>query len=90
MSNFLFFPFNQFVLFYENIIYLTFSIIASIFFFIFLKKKYYNKLNLNIFAFILLFFTFIELFVFSNLQWALPEGFYKNEFSNLNFKKKFN
>jgi hypothetical protein len=87
LSNFLSFPFNKFPLFYENIIYLTFSTIAFIFFFIFLKKKYYIKFNLNIFSFILLFFTFIELFVFSNLQWALPEGFYKNEFSNSNFKK---
>ena len=35
----------------------------------------------------MLFFTFIELFLFSNLQWALPEGYYPKENSTLGFKK---
>lgn len=87
LSNFLFFPFDKFVLFYENIIYFIFFIVGFLFFFIFLKKRYFKILNKNTFPLILLFLTFIELFLFSNLQWALPEGFYKNENSTLGFKK---
>lgn len=85
-SNSLFFPFNKILLFYENIIYFFFSILAFLFFFIFLKKKYYNKFKINIFCFFIFFFTFLELFLFNNLQWALPQGFYPKESSSLSFK----
>ena len=85
-SNLLFFPLNKILLFYESIIYFFFSILAFLFFFIFLKKKYHNKFNINFFCFFILFFTFLELFLFNNLQWALPKGFYPNESSVLGFK----
>jgi hypothetical protein len=86
-SNLLFFPFNKILLFYDSIIYFFFSILAFLFFFIFLKKKYYNKFDINIFCFLILFFTFLELFLFNNLQWALPQGFYSKESSALSFKE---
>ena len=67
---------------------LSFIIIYSLVRFeIFFK---YIKKNKNIFLFLIVFLTFSELFFLTNIQWAIPHGFYDGGYKKLDLKPKYN
>ncbi len=44
----------------------------------------------NFFLHIVLILTFSEMFLISNIQWAIPHNYYENGFEKLNLKKNYN
>lgn len=68
------FPFREYVLLHSSYVYSIYLFLSVIFLIIILRKKiiFFNIL------FGIFFLSSLELFLFSNLQWALPSGFYKS------------
>ncbi len=78
---------------YKNFIYPFFFIISFIFLIYFLKSKFIKKVllkKINIYLSFILIVSFLELFFLSNIQWAIPSGYYDNGFKKLNLKKNYN
>jgi len=78
LSQILPFPLKEYVDLHSSYIY-SFYLILSLIFLVL-----YFKLRSNLFSFLILGFILLsslELFLFSNIQWAIPSGFYKTNFS---------
>ena len=74
------FPFREYVLLHSSYIYSIYLFLSAFFLIIILRVKI---LSCNILLIGILILSSLELFLFSNLQWALPSGFYKSSSSIL-------
>jgi hypothetical protein len=85
-------PFNYIPILYKHYVYLIFLVIFFIFFFIYLKEFQITK-NLFFFknfCYVVIFFSITELFLLSNIQWAIPYNYYQNGFEKLGLVKNYN
>jgi hypothetical protein len=85
-------PFNYIPILYKHYVYLIFLIIFFIFFIIYLKEFQITK-NLFFFknfCYVVIFFSITELFLLSNIQWAIPYNYYQNSFEKLGLVKNYN
>ena len=86
-------PFSNIVSLYKSSIYPISFLFTFILFFLINKFDYiYNffKKSKNIFLFSILFLSFFELFLLTNIQWSIPYRYYENGYQKLNLKKDYN
>ena len=85
--------FSNIVGLYKSLIYQISFLLTFILFFLINKFDYiYNffKKSKNIFLFSILFLSFFELFLLTNIQWSIPYRYYENGYQKLNLKKDYN
>tara|TARA_B110000003_G_scaffold196949_1_gene195612 strand:+ start:300 stop:1967 length:1668 start_codon:yes stop_codon:yes gene_type:complete len=78
---------------YKDFIYPIFFTISLILLILVIKVDFLSlkvKKNKNIFLNLILIITFSELFFLTNIQWAIPFGYYDNGFKDLNLQKNYN
>jgi hypothetical protein len=75
-------------LIYPIYFFVSFIILISILRFNFFKK--YIKKNTNIFLCLISIITFSELFFLTNIQWAIPFGYYDKGFKEISLKPNYN
>ena len=84
---------SQIVSLYKAFIYPIFFIINFLILISIIEFDYFSgvlKKNKNIFLILIISLTFSELFFLTNIQWAIPYGYYDNGFKKLNLKPKYN
>ena len=84
---------SQIASLYKAFIYPIFFIISFLILISIIKFDYFSgllKKNKNIFLILIISLTFSELFFLTNIQWAIPYGYYDNGFKKLNLKPKYN
>tara|TARA_Y100000768_G_scaffold386805_1_gene376123 strand:+ start:301 stop:2487 length:2187 start_codon:yes stop_codon:yes gene_type:complete len=78
---------------YNNFIYPIFFVISFILLISILRLNYLKKIilkNKNVYFFLILIISFSELFFLSNIQWAIPYGYYDNGYKKLSLKNNYN
>tara|TARA_B100000073_G_scaffold76730_1_gene57956 strand:- start:617 stop:2803 length:2187 start_codon:yes stop_codon:yes gene_type:complete len=84
---------SLFVYSYNNFIYPIFFVISFILLISILRLSYFKKVilkNKNIYFYLILVISFSELFFLSNIQWAIPYGYYDNGYKKLSLKNNYN
>jgi hypothetical protein len=74
---------------YKNFIYPIYFLISLVVLITILKFNFFKK-NTNIFLYVISLLAFSELFFLTNIQWAIPFGYYDKGFKELNLKPNYN
>ena len=76
---------------YKGSIYPIFFILSLLMLILFVRVKIFSiDIYKNFFLNLIIIISFFELFFLTNIQWAIPFGYYDNGFKELNLQKNYN